>query len=164
MNWYVLFVQTGQEDILCELLNRVNGFQAHSCKVEHYRRDKKEIVLKSLFPGYVFILTGYNQLDFDSKLRSMEIKKGLIKELKYEGSQALSKEEIASISNLLGDSFTLKMSYGHIVGKKLKIDAGPLVGYDDYVVSVDKHNHLLKLDLFFLNQQWVCPVTIIEDD
>ena len=47
--------------------------------------------------------------------------------------------------------------------KKLVIDSGPLVGFDDYVTKVDRHNRLLWLDLYFFeNQQWKSGITVSE--
>ena len=90
----MLFVQTLYEDKLCAFLNRSEGVHAFSAKLEYYRRDRKTNELKSLFPGYVFVKTEFDQLEFNEWLRKQEVKKGFIKQLQYDHVSALQKEEI----------------------------------------------------------------------
>ena len=162
MNYYVLFVQTQNQDLLVSLL-RKEKLLAYSYKFEFYRRDIKSIDKKALLPGYVIVKSQWDQITFIEKIRKMEVKKGLIKELRYEGVSALTKEETTVLERLLDQQGILKMSYGHFENKKLVIDSGPLVGFEDYVTKVDRHNHLLQLDLFFLeNQRWIAGITIQE--
>ena len=80
MNWYVLFVQTLYEDKLCAFLNRSEGIHAFSAKLEYYRRDRKTNELKSLFPGYVFVKTEFDQLEFNEWLRKQEVKNEPLKQ------------------------------------------------------------------------------------
>ena len=162
MNYYILFVQTQNQDVLVSLLER-EGLKAYSPKFEYYRRDMDGLALKALFPGYVFVESNLDQVSFYSLIQNMEVKKGLIKELRYKGTSALTKEEIAVLKRLLDDKGILRMSYGHLENKKLVIDSGPLVGFDDYVTKVDRHNRLLWLDLYFFeNQQWKSGITVSE--
>ena len=162
MNYYILFVQTQNQDVFVSLLER-EGLKAYSPKFEYYRRDMDGLALKALFPGYVIVKSQWDQITFMEKIRKMEVKKGLIKELRYEGVSALTKEETTVLERLLDQQGILKMSYGHFENKKLVIDSGPLVGFEDYVTKVDRHNHLLQLDLFFLeNQRWIAGITIQE--
>ncbi|MGM9946455.1 transcription termination/antitermination NusG family protein [Floccifex sp.] len=160
MNYFVLFVQTQNQDLLVSLLRR-EGFEAYSYKFEYYRRDIDGIAIKALFPGYVIVKSEMDQVEFQTCIRKMEVKKGFIRELRYEDVSALTKEEITVLERLLDKQGILRMSYGHLVNKKLVIDAGPLVGFDDYVIKLDRHNRLLKLDLYFLeNQQWIAGITM----
>lgn len=160
MNWYVLFVQTLYEDKLCAFLNRSEGIHAFSAKLEYYRRDRKTNELKSLFPGYVFVKTEFDQLEFNEWLRKQEVKKGFIKQLQYDHVSALQKEEIQILTVLLNDNHVLPMSYGHLENNKIVIDCGTLKGLESYIVKYDKRNRLASLDLFFLNQRWVAGVSL----
>lgn len=156
-NWYVLFVQTGQERVLCNLLEdeKVHPFSA---KIEFYKRVNQSIEEKSLFPGYVFCLSNLNQKDFDEWLRKKPIKKGLIKELKYDEINALTAEEVMILNRLLNEKGVLVMSKGKKANRKFHIIEGPLVGMDDYIIKYDSQHKLATLDLFFLNQQWKAGV------
>ncbi|MGM9947042.1 transcription termination/antitermination NusG family protein [Floccifex sp.] len=160
MNYYVLFVQTQNQDVLVSLL-RKEGMEAFSFKYEYYRRDIDGISLKALFPGYVFVRSNKNQVDFFTAIRKMEVKKGFIKELRYKDVPALTKEEIVVLERLLDKQGILRMSYGHLENKRLTIDSGPLMGFEDYIVKVDRHNHMVWLNLYFLDhQQWVSGVMV----
>lgn len=160
MNWYVLFVQTLYEDKLCAFLNRSEGIHAFSAKLEYYRRDRKTNELKSLFPGYVFVKTDFDQLEFNEWLRKQEVKKGFIKQLQYDHVSALQKEEIQILTVLLNENHVLPMSYGHLENNKIVIDHGTLKGLESYIVKYDKRNRLASLDLFFLNQRWIAGVSL----
>lgn len=160
MNWYVLFVQTLYEDKLCAFLNRSEGIHAFSAKLEYYRRDRKANELKSLFPGYVFVKTDFDQLEFNEWLRKQEVKKGFIKQLQYDHVSALQKEEIQILTVLLNEYHVLPMSYGHLENNKIVIDHGTLKGLESYIVKYDKRNRLASLDLFFLNQRWIAGVSL----
>lgn len=164
MNYYVLCVQTQEADVFCELLNREKGIYSYCPKFEYYRRDIKGIATKALFPGYVLARTELDQKEFDRVLRKMEVKKGFQKELKFEGVSALTDEEIQVLNMILDQEGVLKMSYGHLDNRRIVIDRGPLVGFEQYITKVDKHNHLLRFDLYFLeHQQWNAGITI-EDE
>lgn len=162
MNWYVLFVQTLYEDKLCNILNNSDEVFVFSAKIEYYRRDHKMNELKSLFPGYVFIKTKLDQLEFNNWLRKQEFKKGFIKQLQRESVSALTPEEIQLFNLLLDDKGRLNMSYGILENSKLVVKEGPLMGFEDYVKKYDKRNRLVTLDLFFLEKQWVAGVTLLE--
>lgn len=156
----MLFVQTLYEDKLCSFLNRSEAIQAFSAKLEYYRRDRKTYELKSLFPGYVFVIADLNQLEFNDWLRKQEMKKGFIKQLQYDHVSALQKEEIQILTVLLNEYHVLPMSYGHLENNKIVIDHGTLKGLESYIVKYDKRNRLASLDLFFLNQRWIAGVSL----
>lgn len=160
MNWYVLFVQTLYEDKLCAFFESKRGIHAFSAKLEYYRRDQKTNELKSLFPGYVFVKTEFDQLEFNEWLRKQEVKKGFIKQLLYDHVSALQKEKIQILTVLLNDNHVLPMSYGHLENNKIVIDHGTLKGLESYIVKYDKRNRLASLDLFFLNQRWIAGVSL----
>ena len=67
MNYYVLFVQTQNQDLLVSLL-RKEKLLAYSYKFEFYRRDIKSIDKKALFPGYVIVKSQWDQITFMEKI------------------------------------------------------------------------------------------------
>ena len=83
-NWYILFVQTERQSQLCSLLEQ-EGVHAFLPTMEYYRRDKKGLAEKPMFPGYIFVQSELDQKEFDSLLDSMEGRRwGLIRQLKEE--------------------------------------------------------------------------------
>ena len=152
MNWYVLFVLVVKEDKLCSLL-RKKGLDAFIPMYEYYRRDIKGNAIKPLFPGYIFVRSNLEQLDFDQFLFNIkEPKEGLIKELK--------KADVSAFHQLLDDEGILRMSQAFIEDKRAKIYKGPLVHYQDHIVKVDKHNKLATLDLEFMDRRFVAGLEI----
>lgn len=161
MNWYVLFVLTQFEDRLCRYLH-CEEYKVFSAKYEHYRRDKDEIEIKSLFPGYLFVKTQKSQKEFNDWLRSQENKKGVVYQLSYKETQAMTQEEIRILDSFLDDEGIFRMSYGHLENRRLVIDKGPLMKFDPYIIKYDKRNREVELNLSFIEQQWRASVTLIE--
>ena len=65
MNYYVLFCQTLKTEKVCQILNRKKDVHAFIPRMETYIHSKDEIILKVMFPGYLFIETNMNQKEFD---------------------------------------------------------------------------------------------------
>ena len=164
MNWYVLFVLSQYEDSFCEYLKKCPEIEAFSAKMEYYRKDRDRIEIKSAFPGYIFVLSKKNQREFNEWLQKLELKKGLIKQLKYKEAQALRPEEIKILEQFLDEEHIFRMSYGYLKEKRLVIEEGPLKGFDDYITKYDKRHRLAGLDLYFLDQRWTAGVTLKEFD
>ena len=160
-HWYVLMTVRSKEDEVCQFLNENDGIFAFSPKMEFYHRVK--ICLKTLFGGYVFVVSKLNQKDVDNIFRKFPLTSVFIHELRYdEEVSALTEEEIKILSYLLDENKILKMSYGTLVHGKLHIEKGPLIQMDDYIMKYDKHNQLATLDLNFLNQKWKVGVGLLE--
>ena len=162
-HWYVLMTVRSKEDEVCQFLNENEGIFAFSPKMEFYLRAKKEICLRTLFGGYVFVVSKLDQKEVDTIFRKFPFTSVFIHELKYdEEVSALTDEEIKILEYLLDEEKVLKMSYGVLLNGKLHITRGPLFKMDDYIIKYDKHNRLATLNLDFLNQQWKVGVTLLE--
>lgn len=149
-NWYILFVQTEKQSQLCFLLEQ-EGVHAFLPMVEYYRRDRKGLAEKPMFPGYIFVQSELTQKEFDGLLDSMEERRwGFIRQLKEEGGTALTEEERAFFQWLLDDDGTARMSYGYLdsAGKAV-ITYGPLIGCEKHIRKTDRHNHLVLMDFAF---------------
>lgn len=91
MNCYVLYCQRFKIENLCHTFNTKKGIEAFIPLMEKHIHSTNEIVLKPLFPNYLFIKTK-NQIEFDTFLLLMkEEKNGVIKELKKDDVQLLQK-------------------------------------------------------------------------
>ncbi|WP_041140166.1 transcription termination/antitermination NusG family protein [Beduini massiliensis] len=153
MNWYILYVLSNKLQKLLKSLNDQKELHAFIPLIEYYRRDTKGYALKPLFPNYIFIKTGLNQIQFDILLTSMkEDKNGLIKQLKYKDAPALSQEEICMFERLLDSSNVLKMSQAYLIQDKAIITGGPLKNFENDIIKIDKHNQLAFLKLKFMNR------------
>lgn len=161
-NWYILFVQTEKQSQLCFLLEQ-EGVHAFLPMMEYYRRDRKGLAEKPMFPGYIFVQTELGQKEFDSLLDSMEERRwGFIKQLKEEGGAALTEEEKSFFQWLLDDAGTARMSYGYLnpAGKAV-ITYGPLIGCERHIRKTDKHNRLVMMDFSFREEPVKLGLTIL---
>ena len=162
MNWYILFVQTEKQRELCSLLER-EGVHAFLPMMEYYRRDRKGLAEKPMYPGYSFVQSELTQKEFDDLLDSMEGRRwGFIRQVKEEGGAALTEEEKAFFQWFLDDRGTVRMSYGYLnhVGKAV-ITYGPLIGCERDIRKMDKHNRLVLMDFAFREEPVELGLTIL---
>ena len=161
-NWYILFVQTEKQSQLCFLLKQ-EGVHAFLPMMEYYRRDRKGLAEKPMFPGYIFVQSELTQKEFDDLLDSMEGRLwGFIRQLKEEGGAAMTEEEKAFFQWLLDDGGTARMSYGYLnpAGKAV-ITYGPLIGCERHIRKADRHNHLVLMDFAFREEPVKLGLTIL---
>lgn len=161
-NWYILFVQTEKQSQLCALLEQ-EGVHAFLPVMEYYRRDRKGLAEKPMFPGYIFVQSEMEQKEFDNLLDSMEGRRwGFIRQLKEEGGTALTEEERAFFQWLLDDSGIARMSYGYLnhAGKAV-ITYGPLIGCEKHIRKTDKHNRQVLMDFAFRAEPVKLGLTIL---
>ena len=161
-NWYILFVQTEKQSQLCFLLEQ-EGVHAFLPMMEYYRRDRKGLAEKPMFPGYIFVQSELTQKDFDALRDCFEDSGGgFIRQLKEEGGSALKEEEKAFFQWLLDDGGTARMSYGYLnpAGKAV-ITYGPLIGCERHIRKTDRHNRLVLMNFAFREEPVKLGLTIL---
>ena len=135
------------------LSNTQKDVHAFIPRMETYIHSKDEIILKVMFPGYLFIETNMNQKEFDILLNLLnEEKDGIIKELKKDDVSALTDDEIQLMYQLLNKNGILKMSEGYKVNGKTIITKGPLLHFQDEIIDTNKRDMFAILDIKFLNR------------
>ena len=92
--WYVVRVKSGEEEEAKELLKSYD-LDVKILSREYYWKSKGQVQkkYKKLFPGYIFVISDLNYIDFDIKLNNIRYQNGKIyKNLKYDntGIPALS--------------------------------------------------------------------------
>lgn len=157
--WYVVRVLSGEEDQAKDLLESY-GFDVKVISREYYWKSKGQVTrkYKKLFPGYIFIISDLNHIDFDIKLTSIKYQNGkYYRNLKYDdtGIPALSEPEKAMIMKMTGDlkSEVVETSVGLIEGDKVKIISGPLFGLESTIAYVNRHKRIARLSIDFLGNQ-----------
>lgn len=151
MYWYVLQIQQVHAKRLCSYLNGFEDILAVSPMMEVWLKKEERIECRPLFSGYLFVLSNREQRDFDQFLFSLdEGKKGIVKELKTSGVQALRNEEIELLEKLLDKDFVLRLSYGAYIGGRSIPFKGPLVAFSENIKKVDfgRNRAILDLDVF----------------
>lgn len=92
-------------DKVCLFLNRRKQVHAYIPQMEKYIASKETMILQVMFPGYVFVETTLDQLEFDAFLSSMdEEKDGIIRELRKEDVSALTDDEKDLLHKLLNEN------------------------------------------------------------
>lgn len=83
IHYYVLYCQSLKIEKLYYVFNNQKDVEAFIPRYEKYIRSKDKVIINPMFPGYLFIKTSKDQIEFDTMLTLMyEQKDGVIKELK----------------------------------------------------------------------------------
>lgn len=116
-----------------------------------------------MFPGYIFVQSEMEQQEFDRLLDSMAGRRwGFIRQLKEEGTSALNPAEEEFFQLILDDMGEALMSYGYLNREgRAVITYGPLVGCEEQIQKVDKHNHLVYLNFTFRSQPIKLGLTLM---
>lgn len=141
-------------DKVCLFLNRRKQVHAYIPQMEKYIASKETMILQVMFPGYVFVETTLNQLEFDAFLSSMdEEKDGIIRELRKEEVSALTDDEKDLLRKLLNEEGILVMSEGYKENGITIVTDGPLKEFQQDIVAVNKKDRLAILRIEFLNRK-----------
>ncbi|MBR1628007.1 MAG: hypothetical protein IJ679_01915 [Lachnospiraceae bacterium] len=168
----VLFVQTVKQEKLQDVFRK--NLPAERGRVfvpmmEYYRRDKKAIDTKPLFPGYLFIQTDLRRRElhefiksqsFDIQAAAFEIS---FRESRNAGEERywdedvfdmkdLLPEEADFLDHMLDEEGLLHMSVGYKEKDRIFVMEGPLRYYQDRIVDVDRHNRRAYLNFEFMGR------------
>lgn len=161
MYWYVLQIQQVHAKRLCSYLNGFDDILAVSPGMEVWLKKEARIECRPLFSGYLFVLSNRDQKDFDQFLFSLdEGKKGIVRELKTSGVQALRDDEIELLEKLLDKDFILRLSYGAYIGGRSIPFRGPLVPFSKNIVKVDFGRNKAILDLDIFDREITCGFVV----
>jgi transcriptional antiterminator NusG len=153
MDWYSLFVITGEEENVANWLQFFfQGEQLTTLipkrKLVERRKGQNEQVLKKMFPGYVLVNT---KMDYEVYYSIKKIP-GLIRIVNSGGEKytKISQEEIGYIYRLLGDGDVVDYSKIYIENSKVIVQSGPLRGMEGMIKSVDKRKNRVKIRIPFM--------------
>ena len=154
--WCVIQVFTGREENLrhaCEKYIDKDILQGTFIP-QYVRRRKYQGVWRdekcALFPGYVFLIT-----DQPDKI-AMELRKveGMTRLLKSEkGVLTLTPEEEEFMRRLGGEDHVTLMSVGFIVGDKITVTEGPLIGLEGLIRKIDRHKRRCIVEVTLCGQK-----------
>ena len=137
-----------------DVFNNQKDVEAFIPRYEKYIRSKDKVIINPMFPGYLFIKTSKDQIEFDTMLTLMyEQKDGVIKELKKDEVSALTKDEIHLLHLLLNKHYILKISKGYKEDGRLILTEGPLMKLQEHITAIIPKDHLAILNIKFLNRK-----------
>lgn len=155
MFWYVARCKTGRTKKLVNALNKQDYMSAFIPQNERCfgRRGKTiKFLIKELYPDYVFIKSDLDKDSFDKRFKEFfKSISGLVDLLEYADVYPLNNEEQLLLEKLLDGGHVIKHTDGVIVDRRFVPTNGPLVGLEDMIKKVDKHNRTATLDteIFF---------------
>lgn len=154
VQWYALFVKTGEEEdmrkYLETLLPDINmKILIPKRKLQERRKGKVYEVIKTLLPGYVLVKTEMD-VDFYYRLKKMP---GLLKILRDESEPLpIPEHEIAVILALTNQGDVIDFSEIYKEGDRIKVARGPMKGLEGIIESYDHRKKRLKIRLEILGQ------------
>lgn len=156
-NWYVIRVKTGDEEQVRALLEDYDMSVRVLYREVYWRKQGMVYNRKvRLFPGYIFVISDLDYRQFDIEITKIKYDNGkFFKNLRWdkEGTPALTPKEIEKIRHLTRDKDVVETSVGFIEGDKVIIMEGPLMGYESFIVKIDRHKRTAKLELDFLGEK-----------
>lgn len=160
---YVIQVVSGEEFKTLQLVKTIVASElledAYIPVVEQYRKYHGEwrVVKEILFPGYLFVVSDRIAELYFALKRVPRFTRllGADKEFLW----PLSEEEVAFLQSFCANkSHTVDLSLGYIVGDKVTITSGPLVGKEASIIKIDRHKRIACLEIRFFNQTLISKV------
>ena len=161
-NWYVIQVRSGHED---KIVNACHTYipeeilkKAFVPKYKHVRKIRGEWkqLESPLFTGYVFLITDHIEELFYSLHKIPDFTKLLGND--GDDIYPLTRKDAYFIERFVNDEYILDMSIGHIIGDKVIINEGPLLGYEGLITKIDRHKRIAYLDINLFDQHLIAKV------
>ncbi|MDU0814644.1 antiterminator LoaP [Bacillus siamensis] len=168
MSWYVLYVETGQEEIVKCLIKKYFADLTIEVivpkrKIREKRQGELYEVSKLLFPGYVFLNT-YMNIDIYYGLKKIPRCFRLLNSYKYKTDYlvddvshnitsvfcTIEQKEIAPILQLLQQNETIDFSQIYKEDSEITVISGPLKGLEGIIKKIDKRKNRAKIELNFM--------------
>lgn len=165
MYWYIAHVKTGQANKLVSSLNKQENIEAFIPKKEQwYRaRDKRTYVIKELYPDYVFIKSKLNKDEFDKKFKVFfRTIKGLIELLDYQDIYPLTLDEQSFLEKLFDGGYVIKHTLGNIINSRFNAIKGPLIGLEDKIIKLNRHDRFVTLDCTIFNGKFNVAIEMVD--
>lgn len=157
-NWFVFYVQTGQEQTTCDFLNKLFNRKESSAfipQVELIFKNsgliRKE--LKPMFPGYVFTDSILDERKFLNEANNYSRFSKCIYKLLGNNNvdyMKVSEDEKNYLLGFCDERYIAEESKGFIIGEKIFINSGPLKERESIIKKIDRHKRRAEIELLFL--------------
>ena len=153
--WYVIQTQTGKEEKIKQLIEaRVPGEFYEDVRIIYYESKRKyegkwHLEKKTMFPGYLFIVT--DRID-DVRIGLKKVPE-LTKVLGY-GDEIvpITAKEEAFLDRISNDEHTVEMSYGIQDGDRIIVRQGVLKGMESIIRKIDRHKRKAFIEVEILGE------------
>lgn len=167
MYWYVLFVRTGQEQRVERLLKVQLDTDVFMPFIPLNERlfKKSGIVkreIKPLFPSYVFIESDISNQEFSYSIsKIIRSSNDIVRILKYSDTEiSMRDSEKQALMKLYNGYHCIELSKGIIVGDRIHITDGPLIGCESMVKRVNRHKREAWIELEFMGEKRLLNVSL----
>jgi len=161
-NWVVLFVRTGSEEKLVQILKEklsASEFLPFVPTKEMSHRSKGVIrkVRKPLFPGYVFVQTEIEPVSIADNLRAvLKNVKDIYSVLHYgDDENDVVVREMGRLywERLFDADFCIVGSTGFIEGDRIWITSGALVGLEGKIKKINRHKREAVVEMEMMGEK-----------
>ena len=163
MPWYVLFVTTGYEHKIANVISRfwdIDGLRPFVPMYDARFRKAGKVILekKRWFPGYVFLESDTRGLDFYLSVKPYLARSERTLKLLHYGncndhlnkSYEVNEAECGFLHKLLNDERCVELSQGYIRGTNIIVTNGPLIGHEGLIRSVNRHKMEATIETSFM--------------
>lgn len=160
--WYVLFVNTNQEEKVKKILEKEMEdkykFIVPTRELRERKNGKWNNVKRKLFPGYIFIKANMN-IEVYYKLKKVP---GIIKLLKNEDEVLTVAEKELKVLKILIDNNDNNIGISKLYKEKddIRIIEGPLSGLKGQIVKIDSRKSRAKVNISFMNEERIVELGI----
>ena len=109
----------------------------------------------ALFPGYVFMITEDPSALHDELRKVVGLTKLLSSDSEF---LTLTEAEVELMKRLGGDDHITDVSVGVIVGDKVSVTEGPLIGLEGAIKKIDRHKRQCKVEVDLFGQKTLLTV------
>ncbi|MFU0800427.1 MAG: antiterminator LoaP [Xylanivirga thermophila] len=172
MYCYVLFTCTGREEKVKKILekrldNKVFMPFIPMSEAIFRRSGQTKKELRPIFPSYVFIESELSSIEVIQKTRHIiYASKDIISFLQYDdtGDIAMKDHERNMLLRLCNDDRCIESSSGIIVGTRVYINEGPLIGLESIIKKTNRHKRRAIIELEFMGEirQVSVPLEILK--
>ncbi len=174
--WYVLYVRANTEHKVVSSFQKASiqkglpyDLEVFCPESEHFYKNKqsrtlgKQYIKRPLFPGYVFVETNMPSNEFRSAFYDVIYNSAdIIRLLRYGDSDeiALRTEERQRFEYLLRGKRCIEHSTGLIIGDKIIVQGGGLIGMEGYIKKINRHNRTADIEINMFNQKQTIKVAL----
>ena len=161
MNWYVIFVKTGkEEDAVLDLRSKLNEDEFFAFVPMKETLFKKSGVVRRetevLFPSYIFVET--DELgDACPRVLYEAVKDSCCchRVLNYGNYEcaAMHEDERELLFSLMNEDELIEASDALLVGDRVMVTSGALQGYENRIISYDRHKRTAVIELCIMGRQ-----------
>ena len=150
--WYVMQVQTGNEEMIIKLCEQVINTKKYEriflpkCVTLKKRRGEWKELIQTLFPGYIFIDTDENRIT--DIIRACYAIPEVTKVLRSaENFTPIHELEQTYLREMMDDEDIVRPSVGYQVGEHVEILSGPLRYGHAKICYVDRHKRVAEIEV-----------------